>query len=188
MPYSNKCHDSKLTIRNIYFYRWVRIVVKSACNLVMSARPPVLSLYVSDRLPLDRLLWNLMLETFMKICPENRTRISGIIHEDRHKIGHFTWRHKYFLMLSASLNFHKSPLFYWSGVRLLEYPQKCKHYADAPQCYVTRTLPTFLTFLFCVYFTFSTCSLCITLVCFKPLSLTQPVSVQSLVCVVLFSV
>ena len=138
------------------------------------------SLCMSARFPLDRLLWNLMLGTFMKICPENRTHI---VHEDRHKIRHFTWRHKYVLMLSALLNVHKSPLFQWDSVRLLEYPRKCKHYADAPQYYVTRTLPTFLTFLFCVYCTFSTCSLC-----FTPLSLTPLANVQSFVCVVLFSI
>jgi hypothetical protein len=36
----------------------------------------------------------------------------------------------------VTLNRHKSAVFEWNSLRLLGYPRRYKHYANAPQCYV----------------------------------------------------
>ena len=48
---------------------------------------------------------------------------------------------KNFLVLPATLNSHKISAFGWNGIILLGYARRYKHYANAPQCYVMRTLP-----------------------------------------------
>jgi len=61
--------------------------VKAPVNFVMSARPPVLSLHVSVRLPLDRLLWNLMLETLLKSVPKMGHRCQAFYMKTDAKLG-----------------------------------------------------------------------------------------------------
>jgi hypothetical protein len=60
--------------------------------------------------PLDRFPWNFTLGTFIKIPWET---------PNLGKIGHFTWRPKYVLLVTATLNCHKSSLFKRNGIRLL---------------------------------------------------------------------
>jgi len=55
-------------------------------------------------------------------------------------IGHFARRPKNVLLLTAALNCYKNCLFYWKGIRLLEWQKRYKYYAKAPQYYVTRIL------------------------------------------------
>jgi len=48
-----------------------------------------------------------------------------------------------FTLSSATLNRLKSVLFERNGIKLLGYPRRYKHYANAPQYYFVRTLPVF---------------------------------------------
>ena len=66
-------------------------------------------------------------------------------------IGDLTWRPRYILFLPAMWNRHKSALFEWNIIRLLRYARCYKHYANAPQCDVTRTLP-FMFHMYCPRF------------------------------------
>ena len=86
------------------------------------------------RIPLTdfREIWHL--GTYMKIRSENPNLVKiGQI------IGHFTWRPKCVSLLSATLNRHKDAAFKWNGIRLLAYPWRYKHYANAPHI---STMPT----------------------------------------------
>jgi hypothetical protein len=52
---------------------------------------------------------------------------------------------KHILLLLATLAVHKSALFDCNGIRLVGEPRRHKHYANAPQCYVKRSLPILLS-------------------------------------------
>jgi len=60
---------------------------------------------------------------------------------------YFTWKPRYVLSIPVKLNRHKSALFERNCIELLEQPRRYKHNANAnaPQCYVTHTFPTFLS-------------------------------------------
>jgi hypothetical protein len=73
----------------------VDIVVKSAHSFVTSVH---LSTHISLWPPLDRLLSNLILGTFMKIYQENPNLV---------KIGHLKWSTKYPLLLPVTFYPHK---------------------------------------------------------------------------------
>jgi hypothetical protein len=102
----------------------------------MSGRPSVCPSFVmyQRRLPLNVFPSNMM-GAFMKICRQNPYLA---------QIGHFSWRPKYVLLVLAKFNQHKSALFEWNGITLQGQPKRYKHFANAPQCYVTRTLPVLL--------------------------------------------
>jgi hypothetical protein len=57
----------------------------------------------------------------------------------RRKIGHFTWRCEFVVLLLAILNLHKCILLEWCGYRLLGLLKRYKHYTTVPQCYIIRT-------------------------------------------------
>jgi hypothetical protein len=57
---------------------------------------------------------------------------------------YFTWKPRYVLSFPMKLNRHKTALFERNCIRLLEQPRRYTHNANAPQCYFTRTLSTFL--------------------------------------------
>ena len=63
-------------------------------------------------------------------------------------IGHFTWRPKYITLLSATLNRHKSTPCEWNGIMLLGQAWRYKHYANASERYVIRTLPILLLYVY----------------------------------------
>jgi hypothetical protein len=56
-------------------------------------------------------------------------------------IEQFALRYKCNLLLPVTLNHHKSAVFEWNGIRLLQYPRRCKKHADTPQYYGIRALP-----------------------------------------------
>ena len=89
------------------------------------------------RVPLTdfREIWHL--GTDMKICRENKNLVKiGQI------IGHFTRSPKCVLLCPATLNRHTNAAFKGKGIRLLAYPWRYKHYANATQ--VMRTMPILL--------------------------------------------
>ena len=69
------------------------------CLLASPSLYVCLCLYISAWFPLGGLLWNLILGTYVKICPENPNLF---------KIGqncwHYTWRPKCIVLLLATLN------------------------------------------------------------------------------------
>jgi hypothetical protein len=93
---------------------------------------------VCPRLSQGGLMWNLIFWAFIKIHSRtpNWLKSSG-------NIEHSTWRHKHILLFLVTLNWHTSAPVEWNGIRLLGWLSRYKHYANAPQYYVTRTLPIF---------------------------------------------
>jgi len=74
---------------------------------------------------------------------ENLSRKSRFIKVGQ-KMGHFTRRPKCVLSFSAVLCRHKSALFQWDSIRLLEHPTRYKYYANVQECHVIRTLSILL--------------------------------------------
>ena len=64
-------------------------------------------------------------------------------------IEHFTGRSNFVLLLPTTLNRHKCAVLEWNCIRLLRYPSRYKHYANAPQCNVLHALP--VLFYICIY-------------------------------------
>ena len=77
---------------------------------------------LSEWFTLNGFPWNLIMGTFTKISQDNPNLI---------KIGHFTWRPKYILLLPVTL---KSP---WRHSRVKWY----QAYVNAPQCCTIHCLP-----------------------------------------------
>ena len=99
---------------NVWCFRRVSRSLKSTpISFVVSARPSFRP-HISARLPLDEFPWNFMLETFMKIRPENPN-----LDKIGQNIWNYTWRTTCDLLSPATLYRHKSALFEWNGIGLL---------------------------------------------------------------------
>jgi hypothetical protein len=102
----------------------VRIVTKSVCYLRhgrLSTRPFALS----AGLKLGGFSWNFILGTFMKILEEVQNWLKSV-----KIIGHCTWMSILFyfiLFFAATLNRHKSALFYWNCIGLSVCLSVCPH-------------------------------------------------------------
>jgi len=81
-------------------------VLQCACK-VSSCHVLSVCLYVSERLPLDGFLWNLILGALLKTCQR-------VLPLD--KIKHFIWRPKYVTFLPATLNHNESANFDINGI------------------------------------------------------------------------
>jgi hypothetical protein len=87
-------------------------------RLLLTSLCPSISSHVSERLPLDRLLWNCIVITPMKICQQNPNLV-----KIGRNIGHFTWR-RIFLLLPAKLSRSKCAVFDRSDVSWWSYPKR----------------------------------------------------------------
>ena len=101
------------------------------------------SLHASARLPLSGCSWHLYLEHPRKSVNKIEIRLK----QDKN-IDHFKWTPRSVLLLPATLCGHKSTIFEWNGIRLLEEPRRYKHHANAQQCYDICILPLLLQFAF----------------------------------------
>jgi len=95
-------------------FAWSRRVSVTSCTSVHTSICPSLRVYQrgpTRRIPIKFDIGG----AFIKMCQENSNLV-----EIGQIVGHITRRSKYVLLLLATLNHHKSVLFEWKVIRLLE--------------------------------------------------------------------
>ena len=114
-------------------FRRVSLLAESTswlCHVRLSVYP-----YVSEQLSLLRFPWNFIL-TSMKNCQENQNMFKIV-----QKYRAVCIEVQYVVLLPVTLNHHKW-MNEWNGIGLLPYPRRCIKYANTPQYYGIRALPT----------------------------------------------
>jgi hypothetical protein len=124
--------------------RRARVASKSANYLRHVRLPACPFLRIWALVPLDGFRWNLILGTLCRYIEE----VQIVLNSGKNR-STYTRRRKYALLLPAALNRRKSALFEWNGTyQAIGYPKRYKHYANAPHCYVIRSLPVLCIFRF----------------------------------------
>jgi hypothetical protein len=108
-------------------------VVKAPLSFVWSVCLSVCP-QLSERLPLDEVMWNLTLGTSMKTC----RRIPNLYKIVQKYLS--VRRRTYVSLWLAPIDSHKSPLFQWNDIRNLRQPVRYKHHMNWRHCYGTRVV------------------------------------------------